>query len=72
MRTVTLIKVENLKSGDQFRLPGKRKWLEVLSVREITAANHFLHPKPGEFLIVLSNCRQMVVKSIDVELQTEM
>ncbi len=55
------MKAKDLQSGQAFHLPGKRKFRTVKKVFECDPKKGFLDEHKGKLLIVLDDCRQMIL-----------
>jgi hypothetical protein len=61
------MKVQDLKAGIQFRLPGERKFKRVTKTIELEAHDN-IEPKGRKILVLFDGCRQYsILKDTEVE-----
>lgn len=55
------MKAKDLKEGDSFKLPGKRKYRQISVIRHLGHEETIPGEHRGKLLIVMSDCRQMIL-----------
>jgi len=64
-----MVNVADLKPDDEFRFAGKRKWLRVMNIRELSDHDH-IPPVGRKILIMAYGCKQYpVLKTTNVNLK---
>lgn len=64
------IKVEELVSGQEFKLKGQRKFRVFSKYMELGSGDNIPAQHKGKLLVILSNCRQLILdKETEIEVK---